>query len=96
MQVDVLIPACEETFLLAKHSARLSGYVATVLPIYQDILLAHNKDRWAQTARRLGIPVPVSCSIEELRTGQLLGRAICAIRSSSSRSRAVARGAYGK
>ena len=71
LEVDVLIPAFEETFLLAKHSARLSGCVATVLPSYQDILLAHNKDRWAQTARRLGIPVPASCSIDELRTGQL-------------------------
>jgi predicted ATP-grasp superfamily ATP-dependent carboligase len=70
LQVDVLIPVFEETFLLAKHSARLSECVATVLPSYQDILLAHNKDRWAQTARGLGIPVPVSCSIEELRTGQ--------------------------
>jgi predicted ATP-grasp superfamily ATP-dependent carboligase len=70
LQVDVLIPVFEETFLLAKHSARLSDCVATVLPSYQDILLVHNKDRWAQTARSLGIPVPTNCSIEELRTGQ--------------------------
>jgi predicted ATP-grasp superfamily ATP-dependent carboligase len=71
LKVEVLIPAFEETFLLAKHAARLSDCVATVLPSYQHILLAHNKDRWAQVARRIGIPVPVSCSIEQLRTGEL-------------------------
>ena len=71
LQVQVLIPVFEETFLLAKHSARLSNRVATVLPSYEHILLAHNKDRWVETARTLGIPVPVSGSIAELRTGQL-------------------------
>src|SRR4051812_37956799 len=63
LRVDVLIPVFEETFLLAKHSARFFGCVATVLPNYQDILLVHNKDRWTETAQTLGIPVPVSCSI---------------------------------
>jgi predicted ATP-grasp superfamily ATP-dependent carboligase len=71
LRVDVLIPVSEETFLVAKHLARFSDCVATVLPTYQDILLAHNKDRWAQTAQALGISVPVSCSIDELRTGQI-------------------------
>jgi predicted ATP-grasp superfamily ATP-dependent carboligase len=65
---DVLIPVFEETFLVAKHAARLSDHVSMVLPTYENILIAHNKDRWARLARKLDVPVPVSCAIEELQT----------------------------
>jgi predicted ATP-grasp superfamily ATP-dependent carboligase len=68
LRVDVLIPVFEETFLVAKHADRLSGHVSMVLPGYENILVAHNKDRWARIARRLEIPVPESYSIEELQT----------------------------
>lgn len=74
LKIDVLIPVFEETFLVAKHCARLSDRVAMVLPSYQQILFAHNKDQWAQTALTLGIPVPASWSIEKLRSGQLRAR----------------------
>ena len=67
--VDVLIPAFEETFLIAKYADRFSGCVSTVLPDYEKILIAHNKDRWAQIAREHDIPVPRSCSIEDIQSG---------------------------
>ena len=67
LRVDVLIPVFEETFLVAKHAGRISRFVSVVLPDYEKILIAHNKDRWAQFARRLDIPVPGSYSIEELQ-----------------------------
>jgi predicted ATP-grasp superfamily ATP-dependent carboligase len=71
LRVNVLIPVFEETFLVAKHMDRLSKYVSMVLPTYDKILIAHNKDRWAQIARRLEIPVPRSCPVEELQTGAI-------------------------
>jgi len=69
LRVDVLVPVFEETFLVAKHADRISKCVSMVLPDYEKILIAHNKDRWAQIARKLDIPVPGSYSIEELQTG---------------------------
>lgn len=71
LRADVLIPVFEETFLVAKHAHRFSGCVSMALPSYEDILVAHNKDRWAQIARRLEIPVPGSYPIEELQTGAI-------------------------
>jgi len=69
LRASVLIPVYEETFLVAKHADRLSKYVSIVVPQYDGILIAHNKDKWNQIARNLKIPVPESCSIEELHSG---------------------------
>jgi predicted ATP-grasp superfamily ATP-dependent carboligase len=69
LKADVLIPVFEETFLVAKHKEKFSRHVKMVLPDYEQILLAHNKDRWEQLARRLEIPVPKGCTIEELQSG---------------------------
>lgn len=69
LRIDVLIPVFEETFLVAKHAARFSACVSMVLPDYEQILIAHNKDRWSPIACQLDIPVPRSYSTEQLRTG---------------------------
>lgn len=71
LRVDVLIPVFEETFLVAKYAERFSKCVSTVLPTYEKILIAHNKDKWAQIARRLAIPVPVSYPIEDFQSGAI-------------------------
>ena len=42
----VLIPAFEETFLISKHKERFRGLARMVVPDYDQILTAHNKDRW--------------------------------------------------
>lgn len=54
----VLIPVHEETFLVAKYRERLAGLVGLVVPEYEQILLAHNKDRWEALARGLQVAVP--------------------------------------
>jgi predicted ATP-grasp superfamily ATP-dependent carboligase len=69
VNADVLIPVFEETFLIAKHKQLFSGKVAMVVPDYDQILIAHNKDKWEGLARRLGIAVPATYSPDELRAG---------------------------
>ena len=54
----VLIPVSEETFLISKYKHLLAGHVRMVVPDYDQILTAHNKDRWEGVARGLGIAVP--------------------------------------
>jgi predicted ATP-grasp superfamily ATP-dependent carboligase len=63
----VLIPVFEETFLVAKHKHELSAHARMVVPDYDQILIAHNKDRWEPIARKLGIPVPKTYRTEDLR-----------------------------
>jgi predicted ATP-grasp superfamily ATP-dependent carboligase len=67
----VLIPVFEETFLVAKYKHELSSFAKMVVPNYDQILTAHNKDRWEPIARRLQIPVPATYAINELRDGSL-------------------------
>ncbi len=67
LKADVLIPVFEETFLIAKYKDLLSKHVNLVLPDYQQILTAHNKDQWNPIAAELGIPVPQSFSAIELQ-----------------------------
>lgn len=67
VHAKVLIPVFEETFLVAKYKDTLSAKVAMAVPDYDQILVAHNKDRWETLARRLGIPVPATFSAAELR-----------------------------
>ena len=74
--VEVLIPVFEETFLVAKHVDRISKCVSVVLPDYENILIAHNKDRWAKLARKLHIPIPGSYSIEELQADAVSARGL--------------------
>jgi len=69
LRTAVLIPVFEETFLIAKHSDRISRHVSMVLPDFEQILVAHNKDKWATMARQLEIPIPENCSIQALQTG---------------------------
>ena len=69
LKTDVVIPALEETFVLAKFMHLLPKEMKLVLPDYEKVLLVHTKDRWTGIAAELGIPVPPSCSIDEVRRG---------------------------
>jgi predicted ATP-grasp superfamily ATP-dependent carboligase len=71
LNADVLIPVFEETFLVAKHKEKLSPLVSMALADYDQILTAHNKDRWERVARRLGIPVPHTYALQALRDGSV-------------------------
>ena len=66
----VLIPVFEETFLISKFKNKLSKHVKMVLPDYDKILVAHNKNKWLPIAKRMGIPVPKTFMITDLRTGK--------------------------
>lgn len=66
-KAEVLMPIHEETFLVAKHKERLSNLVGLVVPEYEQILLAHNKDRWENVARELKISVPETFDPAEIR-----------------------------
>jgi predicted ATP-grasp superfamily ATP-dependent carboligase len=67
LKADVVIPVYEETFVMAKFKQRLARYVKTVLPDYDQILMAHNKDKWEHVAEKLNIAVPRTYSVEVLR-----------------------------
>jgi predicted ATP-grasp superfamily ATP-dependent carboligase len=69
LRADVLIPVFEETFVAAKYKNSLARHFGLVVPDYSQILLAHNKDRWEHLARKLGLSVPSSYAIEDLRRG---------------------------
>lgn len=67
LKAHVLIPVFEETYLIAKFKDEFSKHVKMVIPNYSQILIAHNKDRWAPIAKKLDVPVPKSYTMEELK-----------------------------
>ena len=69
LKAGVLIPVFEETFLLSKYKDEVSRHVRMVVPDYDQVLTAHNKDRWMPLAASLGIPVPRTFTAAELRNG---------------------------
>jgi predicted ATP-grasp superfamily ATP-dependent carboligase len=66
-KANVLIPVFEETFLISKYYEHISKYVSTVVPSYDQILLAHNKDKWETVAKKLKLCVPETFNVNELR-----------------------------
>jgi len=67
LKADVLIPVFEETFLISKFKEEVLKHVKMVIPNYDQILIAHNKDKWLPIAKKLSIPVPESFTISELK-----------------------------
>ncbi|MGV1098213.1 carboxylate--amine ligase [Thiovibrio sp. JS02] len=74
LHVDLLIPVLEETFLVAKHKEEFSRHVKLVVPDYEQILSAHNKDRWESLAEKLGIPHPRTAAASALVADPSLAR----------------------
>jgi predicted ATP-grasp superfamily ATP-dependent carboligase len=67
LKADVLIPVFEETFLLSKFQEEVSKHARIVIPDYNQILIAHNKNKWVPIAKKLSIPVPKTYSTTELK-----------------------------
>lgn len=63
----VLIPVYEETFLISKYQKELSAHVNLVVPDYESILTLHNKDRLYKLAEGVGIKVPKTFPVVELK-----------------------------
>lgn len=72
LKTDVLMPVFEETFLIAKFKTELEQHVRMVIPDYEQILSAHNKDRWKAIADKLHIPVPRSYNATEIKNRMVL------------------------
>lgn len=70
LKPEVLIPVFEETFLIAKYKDELSKQVKMVIPDYDQILIAHNKNKWMAVAKQLKIPVPKTFEVAELLNHQ--------------------------
>jgi predicted ATP-grasp superfamily ATP-dependent carboligase len=68
---NVLIPVGEETFLVAKYKQRFLQHTAMVVPDYDQILIAHNKDRWGALADKAGIRCPQTYAVDEIRQGSI-------------------------
>ncbi len=58
--IHVVIPAFEEVFYLAKHRAELPGSAQYFFPTFEALLELHDKARFSDLARRLGLAVPSS------------------------------------
>ncbi|MBI5236576.1 MAG: ATP-grasp domain-containing protein [Deltaproteobacteria bacterium] len=67
VEAHALIPVYEETFLISKYKSTLEKHVKLAVPDYEQILTAHNKDRWSSIALDLGIPVPRSYTIAQAK-----------------------------
>jgi predicted ATP-grasp superfamily ATP-dependent carboligase len=65
LKIDVLIPVFEELFLVSRHSEEFSHHVQMALPRYDQIMIAHNKDKWASIAKSLNISIPKTYSFHE-------------------------------
>ena len=66
LNASVLLPVFEETYLISKHKHLLEEHVKLAIPDYSKILVAHNKDRWAATAKELNIPIPKTYDLHEI------------------------------
>lgn len=66
LKINVLLPVCEELFLVSKYRKELSKHVNMAIPEYSQILTAHNKDKWVPIAEQLGIPVPQMYTVSQL------------------------------
>ena len=64
---EVLLPVHEETFLISKYQKEISKITKIIVPEYNKILTAHNKDKWTNIALKLNIPVPKSYDIKNIK-----------------------------
>jgi len=66
LKSNVLIPTYEETFLISKYKHKFESEIRFVLPNYDQILIAHNKDKWSPLAAKCGVPTPKTYAAHEL------------------------------
>ncbi|MEN8258767.1 MAG: ATP-grasp domain-containing protein [Thermodesulfobacteriota bacterium] len=72
LEAEVLIPVLEETFLVAQYREELAHHVKLVVPEYDQILDAHNKDSWGSLADELDIPHPRAFAVTTLQANTAL------------------------
>ncbi len=62
-EIDLVLPAFEEVFYLAKHRAELPARASYFFSSFELLLELHDKARFADLARRLGLAVPRSALV---------------------------------
>lgn len=67
LNANVLIPGYEETFLISRHKDRFLNNVKMVILDYDQILIAHSKDKWISIAKELDIPIPKTFTIHKIQ-----------------------------
>jgi len=65
-KIDVLIPVYEETFLISKYKQEIEKYTNLIIPSYEQILIAHNKNQWSAIAEKEGIRTPLTYEAVDL------------------------------
>lgn len=69
-RIDVVLPAFEEVFYLAKHAGELAPHAKLFFPPFETLATLHDKGKMIELAGRLGVRTPrslVAESEEELR-----------------------------
>ena len=67
LDIEVLIPVGEETFLISKYKDRFLKHTNLCVPDYNKILIAHNKDSWQKIAQTIDVPSPKNYEIDKLK-----------------------------
>ena len=71
---QVLIPAHEEGFVIARYRDRLTPFLKVPLPDYDQIMALHCKDRFYALAQRLQIPIPRTYLVGQMgEIGEIAG-----------------------
>lgn len=63
--VDLLLPAFEEVFYLAKHGSRLARHTHVFAPSFETLHRLHDKLRFLELAREVGLRVPRTLIAED-------------------------------
>lgn len=63
-RIDVVLPAFEEVFYLAKHAGELSGLARLFFPPFETLATLHDKGKMLDLAREIGVPVPRSVLVD--------------------------------
>lgn len=63
-RIDLLLPAFEEVFTLARHADQLAPHAKLFFPPFETLAILHDKAKTLALARELGIRVPASVVVE--------------------------------
>lgn len=63
--IDVLVPAFEDAFYIARASERLDSHTHVFAPSFETLSLLHDKARFVAWAAEIGLPVPRSRTVTD-------------------------------
>ena len=63
-EIDLIVPSFEEVFHLARHQHRIAERAALFAPSFETLVTLHDKVRFVELARNLGLRVPRTITVE--------------------------------